>query len=72
MATRGRPCKLTVAERHELRRYREAGVSIARLSTERKLVPPDEEMDEWDADEELGCVDLEERLEAALDRAFGK
>jgi hypothetical protein len=33
MAKRGRPCKLSVAEQHELRRYREAGVSIARLAS---------------------------------------
>lgn len=31
MSRRGRPSKLTPAEEHELRRYREAGVSIARL-----------------------------------------
>lgn len=30
---RGRPPKLTTAEMHELRRYREAGVSIARLAS---------------------------------------
>lgn len=29
---RGRPSKLSIAEKHELRRYREAGVSIARLA----------------------------------------
>lgn len=33
MNTRGRPPKLTAAEQHELRRYREAGVSIARLAS---------------------------------------
>lgn len=33
MSKRGRPCKLTATERHELRRYREAGVSIARLAS---------------------------------------
>lgn len=30
-----------------------------------------DELNQWDEDEEIGCVDLEERLEAALDRAFG-
>lgn len=30
---RGRPPRLTVADMHELRRYREAGVSIERLAT---------------------------------------
>lgn len=39
MAKRGRPCKLTAAEQHELRRYREAGVSIARLSTMWHIAP---------------------------------
>lgn len=29
---RGRPPRLSVADQHELRRYREAGVSIARLA----------------------------------------
>ena len=29
---RGRPNKLSPADKHELRRYREAGVSIARLA----------------------------------------
>lgn len=33
MNKRGRPCKLTQTEQHELRRYREAGVSIARLAS---------------------------------------
>jgi hypothetical protein len=35
---------------------------------------PDAEpvLSEWDEDEELGCVDLETRLDAALDRAFPK
>jgi len=33
VSKRGRPCRLTVAEQHELRRYREAGVSIARLAS---------------------------------------
>lgn len=33
MSKRGRPCKLSPAEQHELRRYREAGVSIARLAS---------------------------------------
>jgi Helix-turn-helix domain of resolvase len=36
---RGRPCKLSMAEKHELRRYREAGVSIARLAAMWKLAP---------------------------------
>lgn len=31
--TRGRPSRLSDAEKHELRRYREAGVSIARLAS---------------------------------------
>lgn len=30
---RGRPSKLSAAEKHEVRRYREAGVSIARLAS---------------------------------------
>lgn len=30
---RGRPCKLSQADQHELRRYREAGVSIERLAS---------------------------------------
>ena len=30
--SRGRPRKMTPAEQHEIRRYREAGVSIARLA----------------------------------------
>jgi hypothetical protein len=30
---RGRPSKLSPAEKHEVRRYREAGVSIARLAS---------------------------------------
>jgi hypothetical protein len=30
--SRGRPGKLSAADKHELRRYREAGVSIARLA----------------------------------------
>lgn len=38
-AGRGRPCKLSMAEKHELRRYREAGVSIARLASMWKLAP---------------------------------
>src|ERR1700677_1987837 len=29
----GRPSKLSAAEKHEVRRYREAGVSIARLAS---------------------------------------
>lgn len=33
MSKRGRPCKLSPADQHELRRYREAGVSIARLAS---------------------------------------
>jgi hypothetical protein len=32
MVKRGRPAKLSEADQHELRRYREAGVSIARLA----------------------------------------
>lgn len=30
---RGRPSKLSPADKHEVRRYREAGVSIARLAS---------------------------------------
>ena len=30
---RGRPSRLSEADKHELRRYREAGVSIARLAS---------------------------------------
>lgn len=32
MKKRGRPAKLSEANQHELRRYREAGTSIARLA----------------------------------------
>lgn len=28
------------------------------------------ELDEWDEYEEMGCADLEDQLDAALDRAF--
>ena len=38
-APRGRPCKLSQTEKHELRRYREAGVSIARLASMWHLAP---------------------------------
>ena len=31
--SRGRPSRLSDADKHELRRYREAGVSIARLAS---------------------------------------
>lgn len=33
MSKVGRPSKLSPAEKHEVRRYREAGVSIARLAS---------------------------------------
>lgn len=33
MSNRGRPSKLSPTEKHEVRRYREAGVSIARLAS---------------------------------------
>lgn len=33
MSKRGRPSKLSAADKHEVRRYREAGVSIARLAS---------------------------------------
>lgn len=38
-SVRGRPCKLSQADKHELRRYREAGVSIARLASMWHLAP---------------------------------
>ena len=33
MNNRGRPSKLSPGDKHEVRRYREAGVSIARLAS---------------------------------------
>lgn len=39
MSKRGRPCKLSVSDQHELRRYREAGASIARLASMWHIAP---------------------------------